>query len=321
MAKALKKEELAEDELIIVEDEKLLSQDDEEPEEEDDDQEPDEHEDEDDDEDARLKKSDDDGRDSIRERRRKEKIERKERREQAIKRDKLELEFLRKQNETLERRVTVQEQRAHTGDLNSFDAAIAQATKEAEMAERIIAKAIETGNGDDVTQAMRYRDQAMAQINNLSLRKQQTAVSSYTPQAPQIDDRTMHYAQKFISDNPWYDSQGRDEDSAIVLAIDQSLAKDGYDPKNEEYWSELRSRVSRRLPERFGKETAPRSPRGGPNVGSGKEHAPTSSRKEIYISPERKQALIDAGVWEDDILRNRYVKRYAEYDRAHKNEA
>ena len=309
------KEKDQEEELIIVEDENLLSTD---VDDEDDDDDHDEAPEQDDDEDARLKKSDDDGRESIRERRRKEKIERKERREQAIKRDKIELDFLRKQNDTLERRVTVQEQRAHIGDLNSFDAAIAQATKEAEMAERIIAKAIESGNGEDVTQALRYRDQSIAQINNLHARKQQTSQTSYTPPQPQIDDRTMHHAQKFISDNPWYDSQGRDEDSAIVIAIDQSLAKDGYDPKSEDYWVELRKRVGRRLPERTDK---PRNPRGGPNVGSGREHAPTSTRKEIYISPERKQALVDAGVWDDAVLRNRYVKRYAEYDKEHKNDA
>lgn len=314
------KEKDQEEELIIVEDEKLLSTDVDDEDDDDHDHDHDEAPEQDDDEDARIKKSDDDGRESIRERRRKEKIERKERREQAIKRDKIELEFLRKQNETLERRVTVQEQRSHIGDLNSFDTAIAQATKEAEMAERIIAKAIESGNGEDVTQALRYRDQSIAQINNLHARKQQTSQTSYTPPQPQIDARAEYYAQKFISDNPWYDSQGRDEDSAIVIAIDQSLAKDGYDPKGEDYWTELRKRVSRRLPERADKKDQ-RNPRGGPNVGSGREHAPTSTRKEIYISPERKQALVDAGVWDDAVLRNRYVKRYAEYDKEHRNDA
>jgi hypothetical protein len=53
-------------------------------------------------------------------------------------------------------------------------------------------------------------------------------------------------------------------------------------------------------------------------VGSGREHAPASTRKEIYVSPERKQALIEAGVWDDPVLRMKYVKRYAEYDRTNK---
>lgn len=261
--------------------------------------------------------AEDDERDSIRERRRAEKQERKERRDQAIKRDKLELDFLRKRNDDLERRLSAQEYRSFQSDLGSFDAQINQAAKEAEMAERVIAKAVEAGNGADVTQAMRYRDQAIAKIQQLNFAKQQTqqVAVQRQQQPPPVDDLTMHYANEFIKENPWYDAQGRDEDSAIVLAIDQSLAKDGYDPKTEDYWDELRRRAARRLPDKFGNERQSRQPRGGPAVGSGREHAPASTKKDVYISPERKQALIDAGVWEDPVLRMKYVKRYAEYDR------
>jgi len=258
---------------------------------------------------------------AIRERRRLEKVERKDRRDQAIKRDKLELDFLRKRNDDLERRVSVQEQRSHQVDLGSYDQAIASATNEVEMAERVIAKAVEAGNGADVAQAMRYRDQAMQKAQQLQYAKQQAA-QQQRPQAQQIDDMTMHYAKEFMADNPWYDSQGRDEDSAIVIAIDQALAKDGFNSQTEEYWDELRKRTARRLPEKFKNQRQPakeeRTPRGGPAVGSGREHAPATTRKEIYLSPERKQALIDAGVWEDPVLRMKYAKRYSEYDRANK---
>jgi hypothetical protein len=270
--------------------------------------------------------SNDDERDAIRERRRLEKVERKDRRDQAIKRDKLELDFLRKRNDDLERRVSVQEQRAHQVDLGAYDSHIASAAKEAEMAERVIAKAVEAGNGKDVAQAMRYRDQAMQKVQQLQYAKQQAAQQRPQPQGQQLDDMTMHYANEFIKANPWYDSQGRDEDSAIVIAIDQSLAKDGYNPQSEEYWDELRKRAARRLPEKFKPERQAnerdsreeRTPRGGPAVGSGREYAPASTRKEIYLSPERKQALIDAGVWDDPVLRMKYAKRYSEYDRNNK---
>jgi len=259
---------------------------------------------------------------AIRERRRLEKLERKDRRDQAIKRDKLELDFLRKRNDDLERRVSAQEQRAHQVDLGGYDQAIASAANEVEMAERVIAKAVEAGNGADVAQAMRYRDQAMQKAQQLQYAKQQAAQQRPQPQGQQIDDMTMHYAKEFMAENPWYDSQGRDEDSAIVIAIDQALAKDGFNSQTEEYWDELRKRTARRLPEKFKNQRQPakeeRTPRGGPAVGSGREHAPTTTRKEIYLSPERKQALIDAGVWDDPVLRMKYAKRYSEYDRANK---
>ena len=307
------KEDDEKDDIVIVEDSAHLSQDD---------------------DDEPIARSSDEGgseeeRDSIRERRRQEKQDRKQRRDEAIKRDKIELDFLRKRNDDLERRVTVQEQRTHSLDLSAFDGAIAKAAQEAEMADRVIAKAVAAGNGEDVTQAMRYRDQAIAKIQQLNFQKQQ--VAQQKPQPQQIDDLTLRYAQDFIKENPWYDAQGRDEDSAIVIAIDQALAKDGFNPQTEEYWDELRKRAARRLPERFeadsprrgGNDKAEpreaRQPRGGPAVGSGREHAPTSTRKEVYISPERKQALVEAGVWDDPVLRSKYVKRYAEYDRQNRS--
>lgn len=307
------KEDDEKDDIVIVEDPAHLAQDD---------------------DDEPIARSSDEGgseeeRDSIRERRRQEKQDRKQRRDEAIKRDKIELEFLRKRNDDLERRVTVQEQRTHSLDLSAFDGAIAKAAQEAEMADRVIAKAVAAGNGEDVTQAMRYRDQAIAKIQQLNFQKQQ--VAQQKPQPQQIDDLTLRYAQDFIKENPWYDAQGRDEDSAIVIAIDQALAKDGFNPQTEEYWDELRKRAARRLPERFEADSPrrgsndraepreARQPRGGPAVGSGREHAPTSTRKEVYISPERKQALVEAGVWDDPVLRSKYVKRYAEYDRQNRS--
>lgn len=304
MADVLKEDDEAEDDLVIVEEQP----------------EPEEDEDEDDERVAQSDEDDsEDEREAIRERRRKEKLERKQRRDEAIKRDKLEMDFLRKRNDDLERRLTAQEQRAFQGDLNALDQQMAQAAKEAEMAEKVIAKAVAAGNGDDVTQAMRYRDQALARIQQLQAKKQ----SAQAPQAaPKIDDRMLQHAQEFMRENPWYDLQGRNEDSKIVIAIDQTLMGEGFDPTSPDYWSELRKRAARRLPERFGqvKEARePRAPRGGPAVGSGKEHAPTSTRKEVYISPERKQALIEAGVWDDPVLRAKYVKRYAEYDRQNRS--
>jgi hypothetical protein len=255
-------------------------------------------------------------REAIRERRRLEKLERKERRDKAITRDKTELDFLRKRNDELERRMSAQEQRAHQSDLGNLAQQATHAKQQAEMAERVIAKAVEAGNGEDVAKAMRYRDEAIQKFNQLSYAQQQVQLRPAV-QAPAPDDRMMSKAREFLKENTWYDPQGRTEESAIVLAIDQALVKDGFDPTSDEYWDELKTRAARRLPERFSKN-APRESRGGPALGSGKEHAPVSTRKEVYISPARKQALVDAGVWDDPILRMKYVKRYAEYDRANR---
>jgi len=321
------------DELVIVEDPKKLStatQDD------DHDIDPDHP---DDDErvastarDEEPEGSTDKEREAIRERRRLEKIERKERRDAAIKRDKVELDFLVKRNDELERRLLAQEQRSHAGEVQSLAAQARAAAAQAEQAERVIAKAVEAGNGEDVTRAMGYRDEARQRAQQLAYQAQQA--QQRPPVAPQQgpDERVIANARAFMKENEsWYDAQGRNEESAIVLAIDNALVKDGYNPAEPEYWTELRKRAARRLPEHFKTTTRKQShdededdelvtrvARGGPAVGSGREHAPASTRKEIYISPERKQALVDAGVWDDPVLRQKYVRRYAEYDKANR---
>ena len=276
----------------------------------------------DDEDDDRIKADEDSSTDSeretIRERRRLEKVERRDRKDKAITRDKTELDFLRKRNDELERRMGAQEQRAYQSDLQNIDAHIRRAQEEAELSDRVIAKAVESSNGTDVAQALRFRDQALAKLNQLNAIKTQATQVQPKPQA-QFDEATMRHAKEFMAENPWYDINGADEESAIVLAIDRSLEKDGFDSKTDEYWAELKRRSARRLPERFKGET--RVARGGPAVGSGREHAPTSTRNEVYINPERKQALIEAGVWDDPILRKKYAARYAEYDRNQRSQA
>jgi len=259
--------------------------------------------------------SSDEDREAIRARRRDEKKDRKERRDKAIDRDKLELNFLRNRNDELERRVGAVESHAQQTNLGQIDQQIQQAINEVETAEKIIARAVEAGNGEDVAQAMRYRDQAMSKAQQLNNYKHQQTQQVQAPRQPQVASEVTHYAKEFMEENTWYDPQGKDEDSAVVQAIDNKLAEEGYDPRTEEYWDELHDRVKRRLPEKF---KAARKPTGGPVVASGREHAPVSTRKEIYISPERKSALQEAGVWDDPVLRQRYIKKYAEYDRANK---
>ena len=278
------------------------------------------------DEDRVAKQEDDDesDREAIRERRRLEKKERKQRREQAINRDKIELEFLRKRNDDLERRMTGIEQKTQRSDISLIEQKLKEAVNEVQLAEKVIAKAVAAQNGEDVAQALRYRDQAMNKARQLDAAKKQAEQAAAAPKQKPVDDVSLEYAREFIKDNPWYNPKGNDESSAIVLAIDSALTKEGLDPRSEDYWDELRDRVRRRLPEKFDEDSTPaprsqqkveRSARGGPQVGSGREHAPSSTRREVYISPERKAALIEAGVWDDPVLRQKYIKKYMEYDR------
>ena len=279
------------------------------------------HDDDDDDEDARLADDDDDGEDDSstnnkthknRERRNK----RREIRRYAKERADAELRLLREQNELLARRVQAIEGNTFMQNEAAVDARFHEAVNEARMAEQIIAKAVEAGNGEDVAAAMRLRDEAKQRAAQLEAAKYQMAQAKQQMAQPQVDPRVTNYAKEWLEANDWYDPSGRDEDSAITKAIDNSLAAEGWDPRSEAYWHELTRRVAARISDDDSPARQEASPkRKAPPMGGGREHAPASTLKEVYVTPERKQAMIDAGVWDDPAARNRYLKAYQEYDK------
>ncbi len=264
----------------------------------------------DDDEDRRLSPDSDD-REDLRKRRREEKADRALRRKQAIERDKAELQHLRNQNNELLRRVQGIEHKNATTEYATIDQQLKATQEEARAAEHIIARAIEAGNGDDVAKAMRIRDSARDKVLQLEhIKRNFKNPGSQPVQSQQPQQLATQLAQDWMKMNSWYKPNTGDERSQKVLEIDQNLANDGYNPNTLEYWRELDRRV-----EALDDGNTQRSGRRGPPLGSSREHAPRSTRNEVYVSPERKQAMIDAGVWDDPTARQRYLKQYAKWDK------
>lgn len=280
-------------------------------------------------EDERLAEENED-REETRRRRKTEKEERAARRKAAIERDKTELNFLRQRNEELEKRMMSVEQRTIRSETSTLQDRLEEALAEAKAAERIMAKAVEAGAGEDVTKAMRIRDEALQKAQKINYAVHQIGMQAKAAElkaqqrAVQPDPQVAIMARKWISENTWYNPKGADEDSKIVQAIDQTLMSEGYNPKTEDYWRELDKRVARRLPDKkqiddYDDDEPKRTGRKGPMIGSSREHAPTSTRREVYVSPERKEAMIQAGVWDDPVLRQRYLKQYSKWDRENKS--
>ena len=259
----------------------------------------------------------------VRERRRQEKHERNARRKAAIERDKTELNFLRTRNEDLERRMMAIERTTVSNQIANVDSKLQETLAEVRAAERIMAKAVEAGNGEDVAKALRIRDEAINKARQLQAAKQHQAVEfKKMTEAPTEnkgpDPEVASLAKDWMSQNSWYNPNSKDETSKIVLAIDQALTDEGYNPATNEYWDELSNRVSKYIPEAKGgrsEGTGSKPGRKGPPVGQARDSGPGSSRQQVYISPERKQAMIDAGVWDDPVLRQRYLKQYQKWDR------
>lgn len=258
----------------------------------------------DDGDDERLD-ADNEDREELRRRRREEKAERSQRRKAAIERDKNELAFLRQKTEEQERRLAAIEHRSASHDFASLNQRLKDTQEEVKAAEYVIAKATEAGNGEDVVAAMRVRDEAIDKLRQLSALRNRSQPAQEKRQQPEPQAPAhQQLAQDWVKMNPWFDPQGSDERSKRVLQIDQTLTNEGYNPLSLEYWRELDKRVG-----------VDKKSRGGPPIGSGRERASAVSKNEVYISPERKQAMIDAGVWDDKNARQRYLKAYSEWDR------
>jgi hypothetical protein len=238
----------------------------------------------------------------------------KKRREQArLKREQTEreLEMLRQQNRDLAQRLGAVEGHALQTNEQQIEARFAQVQSDIQQAEAILAKATEDGQGEYAVQALRIRDAAKAEADRLAGLRQQLQTARETPR---VDPRVATHAQEWMRDNPWYDPQARDEVSQLTKRIDSSLASEGYDPAHRGYWEELTKRVTQALKPADG--TA-KTPRNAPPMGNSSEHAPVSTRRsEIRVTPERKAAMIEAGVWDDPERRQRVLREYRDYDKA-----
>jgi len=265
--------------------------------------------DEDDDEDERFGESEEESEEEIVNRNRVKRQKRRQARKQAQERLEAEVRMLREINSDLLKKVggietDLASQRAHVSEQR-----LAAAQDEVRQAEQIIARAVEAGNGADVAAAIRLRDEAIRRAQEA-----ETERARYKPQTGP-DPRVRTYAQQWIAANPWYTPGGTDEASVAADSIDRTLMSEGYDPTSSpEYFREL----SRRIESRFGvAEDKPAAPvrRKAPPMGTSREHVPASTRKGVYVTPERRQAMEEAGVWDDPVARNKYLKAYAEYDR------
>lgn len=256
--------------------------------------------------------------------------DRRERQRQAKRRNELELNFLRQRNESLEKRLNNVEQRTVQNEANSIDQRINSVRSQMKVADQVLAKAHDSGDGVDIVEAQAIRDK---------LREQETKLTSYKNEMnrkaqeqesdPEVDSRLVYHAQQWMATNDWYDPQGGDRDSRKATAIDARLTREGYDPRTPAYWNEFTRRCKKELPHVYNsrrdaddddddgdedERPEPKKRQSGPRFSTGGRERQLR-KNEVYVSSERKQALKDLGVWDDPKLRNRYLKNYQKWDK------
>jgi len=295
---------------------------------------------------GRAEDEDEDDRSSIRARRKREKQRRRERERN----DRVELRFLRQRNEALERRQSEVDARFDRVDVNQVDQRIAQLDEQIREAEALHGAAITAHKGAEATEALQLRDQFRDEKQNLLQTRNQVInrARQRQTQNPAMDPVIKRNAESWLEDNSdWFDPQLGDEDSRIAKTIEDSLYAEGrLDARSPEYWEEYNRRLAKRGIGRAARsngkgrgrerdrddeddqddeddlqrdEPQRRKPRGPRITTGGRERR--IGKNEVYVSAERKEAMIEAGVWDNPTLRQKYLKRYADYDRQHRDDS
>lgn len=227
------------------------------------------------------------------------------------------LHLLERQNQELLERLAIVERKTQGSEIARINKALEDQETRILYAKEKIKEATETGNGDLLTQAQELWYEAKKQYESLENLKRQSVQQPQhqTIQAP--DPMVARYASDWMSENPWYNPNGKDPDSKIALTIDQAMAEEGWNPKTQEYWEELDNRLAKYLPHRYSGavETSVNPSTKRPRnivTSSGRESASSSGGKNTFtLSPDQVRAMKDAGMWDDPDKRAKMIRRYA----------
>jgi hypothetical protein len=219
--------------------------------------------------------------------------------------------------------------------LDRRDTALLQRTRLQNVKDAAAARAAETTRDSDVDAG-----------NN----RRETRETRTDQRRPVLPPAVKEYVDEFAEKHDWYDPTAdtrgfvKDRDSRRVLMIDNELFAEGYDPASPEYWEEMETRIREILPHRFREERSGRDDDGdnrrqangngrtngraevaparrGPMTTGSSERAPAAGRTQVRLSPDRKNALIEAQILGNDgsVLDKqkftRVLKQYAEHDR------
>lgn len=191
-----------------------------------------------------------------------------------------------------------------------------------------------TGTVDGSADPARHQQQTQRQ----PAQQQDQVQQRQAPMRPAVQSRI----QEFQSDNPWFTTDMNDLDSNIARAVDLQVQNDGFDPATDDYWDELEDRLRVKMPYKFadeqqdgqrqrqvngGRQPAPQRQqpapqRRGPMVSGGGDRPAAAGKNQVYLSPQRKEAMKLAGCLDQDGVTvldkgkfQRTLKAYADHDR------
>jgi hypothetical protein len=263
----------------------------------------------------------DEDREKIREARREERRLKKELSKQRDATARNKISALERRNAELAERLAKVESASASYQFAQIDKAIEDEATRVEYAKMKMLQAAQSGDAAGQVEFLEQLTDAKQRLQQAQYYKKQQLETAQAPKQnvpTPMAEEVQRNATRWLQKNSWFDPQARDTDSRIAKVIDQELAQDGWDPSDPEYWEELDNRLSARLPHRYTAKGGSSTRRAGPTASS--RVANTSSEKpgSFRLSPDRVQAIKDAGAWDNVDRRNKMIRAYAQYDRANK---
>lgn len=268
-----------------------------------------------------------DDRERIRERRRLERKRQKQKQRERDERTQSFIKHLQRKLDRQQREINELKNRSTGHEAAQVDVHLSNARTYLARAQDVMKKALEEGDHESVIKAQDHIYEARKRVETLENLKKRT--QSARPDAQSVDPEVVDNVRAFAGKHPWFNLRGGDEDSDIVKVIDRRLVAEGMDPALPEFWEELERRMAKRLPHRFkGRqddgddgddddgEAAESKTRVRVKTAGGSRTQGAQTRKvEFVLSRARKEAMIEAGIWDDPEARKKQIKTYMEYDR------
>lgn len=238
----------------------------------------------------------------------------------------------------------VKQSNSRTNDAN-IDAQISEAQRYHEQAKTSHAQAVKDGDGVAAAEALDVMFEAREALNQLKTAKANPRTDSDkksvdktdTTSRPKVDPHVMRRFESWNSENDWFDPTLRDKYSRIAFHIDNAVKAEGFDPRTDEYWDELNSRLreNRMLSaaglfeddageedeyeDRKENKMRDREPNRRPNPPTDRtpQHKNNGGKKKIVVSKMRADAMREMGLEPGTPQWNKMAKKYAGWDKQH----
>lgn len=284
--------------------------------------------------DGALEIAAEDENEEVRKRRREERAQRKADRDRREREKDARLEAAENELRQIRQERGQQHEAAVRGRVNELQAQMEQATRQFNDARELKERAFKDRDNPESARTLLQADDVIMASREAYLqadaeRRQIIARAQENQRRPVVPENLQRNAKGFMKEHPWYDINGKDRDSAAVLAIDRKMSNtEGWDPNTDGYWEELRERVREELPHKFEEgrgqrdndqraQDDPPVRRASPKHIGGSDRdlsGDGGARKTFYLSPSRIAAIKEAGFWEDPAKRASMIRRYREHD-------